>query len=433
MFGIADCNNFYCSCERVFHPELVHVPVVVLSNNDGCVIARSEESKSLGIKMGDPFYQVKDVLEKNHVAVFSSNYNLYGSLSARVMSILSRYTSRLDVYSIDEAFLDLSGIGSMEETKVIGERISAEVYKHVGIPVSVGVAPTKTLAKMASKFAKKFRGYNGCCLIDTDEKRQKALSLFPVGDVWGIGHRTARSLEYHGIRTAADFALKSEGWVRANYNMPIVRTWMELNGKSCISIEELPQKQSICTSRSFADSGVTDQNILEEAVANFASICAAKLRKQHSCCQSVMVFAHTSRFREDVPSSFIQKSIVLPVPTQSSQEIVGIAVEALRSALPVSDTFRMDHPVVPHAYKKAGVVLWNITPERPLRQDLFDNIDRKKQAALTKAIDEINRRNGHNTVRMAIQGTDMRFGLKSEHLSRQYTTNINEIIVAKAK
>ena len=214
LFGLADCNNFYCSCERLFHPDLIGKPVVVLSNNDGCVIARSEESKALGIQMGDVFYQVKDKLEQNDVAVFSSNYNLYGDMSRRVMSLLSRYSPKVDVYSIDEAFLDLTGMGTTESLTAYCKKMVRHIGKGTGIPISLGVAPTKTLAKMASKFAKKYKGYEGVCLIDTDEKREKALKLFEVGDIWGIGHRSVEKLHYYGVHTAWDLTQKSESWVR---------------------------------------------------------------------------------------------------------------------------------------------------------------------------------------------------------------------------
>jgi DNA polymerase V len=431
LFGLADCNNFYCSCERVFHPELQGKPVVVLSNNDGCVIARSEESKRLGLKMGDPFYQVRDILETNNVAVFSSNYTLYGSLSKRIMSILSRYTPRLDIYSIDEAFLDLSDMGSAEEMKSYGERISHEIKNSVGIPVSIGIAPTKTLAKIGSKYAKKYAGYKGCCLIDTDERRQKALSMFEIGDVWGIGRKLTKRLNNEGIVTAADFAAKSERWVKSRFNVTTLRTWKELNGISCISIDELPQKQSICTSRSFADQGISDRGILEEAVANFASRCAEKLRLQRSVCQSITVFAHTSMFRDDVPRDFINHSMTLPIATQSQAEIVGAALQVLRSCLPKADNERADRPSTTYRYKKAGVILWNISPERPFQQDFFDTIDREKQKKLTEAIDQINRKGGHNLVRLAVQGTDRRFELKREYISHNYTTDINDILRVK--
>ena len=422
LFGLADCNNFYCSCERVFRPDLQDVPVVVLSNNDGCVIARSEESKRLGLKMGDPLFKVRKLLDDNGVAVFSSNYTLYGSLSKRVMSILSRYTPQLDQYSIDEAFLELSDMGDGTFMKAYGENMVKEVRRSVGIPISVGIAPTKTLAKIASKYAKKHRGYNGCCLIDTEEKRLKALAGFDAADVWGIGRQLRKSLERYGLHTAADFAGKSESWVRSHFNIMVVRTWKELNGISCISIDELPQKQSICTSRSFSGQGITDLAILEEAVANFASRCSEKLREQKSCCRSVTVFAYTSRFRTDVPSHVINQSVTLPVAVQSSAEIIGAALSMLRSNV---------RPDEGYAYKKAGVIIWNICPQNAVQQYLFDPVDRKKQISLIRAIDKINRCNGRDKVRVAVQGTDVRFGLKHEYLSRQYTTNVKDIIVAR--
>ena len=455
LFAVADCNNFYCSCERVFHPELVGKPVVVLSNNDGCVIARSEEAKKLGLKMGDPFFQVRELLERERVAVFSSNYTLYGSMSGRVMSLLSQYTPTLDVYSIDEAFLDLSDMGDSSYIKRYGEQIASRVHKATGIPISVGIAPTKTLAKMGSKFAKKYKGYRGCCLIDTDERRWKALELFPVEDVWGIGRRIAKQLAYYGITTAADFARQKESWVRGKFNVTTVRTWKELNGESCIVLDDMSQKKSICTSRSFSGQGISDLGVLEEAVANFAARCASKLRRQHSCCQGVTMFAYTSLFREDVPPCFLQQSVQLSVPTQDTSEIVRAAVEMLHERFSsASQTPSASVPHLPwrkkvdnsrmeagassttaHAplFKKAGVIIWNITSARVVQQDLFDTVDRSKQKALLEAVDEINRRNGHDTVRIATQGTDVRFGLQHEYLSHQYTTNIDDVIVAKIK
>lgn len=344
--------------ERVFRPDLTGKPVVVLSNNDGGVIARSEEAKALGYKMGDPFYQVKEKLEAEGVAIFSSNYTLYGSLSNRVMSMLSHYSPRIDQYSIDESFFEadesIAKVFFREHTEDhptlfnkitidelsekpdsllhrYGSKISADVLRAVGIPISVGIAETKTLAKIGSKFAKKYKGFQGCCLIDTDERRHKALSLFPVEDVWGRGRQIARKLDYMGIRTAAQFADKKESWVRSHFNITTLRTWKELNGESCISIEELPQKKSICTSRSFANEGITDKNVIEEAVANFAVRCTEKLRRQGSLTR---------------PSS----------------------------------------------------------PARPLRPH------RPKQAKkLMEAIDAINRKNGYGTIRQAIQGTNSRW------------------------
>lgn len=451
MIGLADCNNFYCSCERVFRPDLTGKPVIVLSNNDGCVIARSEEAKALGYKMGDPFYQVKEKLEAEGVAIFSSNYTLYGSLSNRVMSMLSHYSPHIDQYSIDESFFDVDQ--SMAEhffqdnqkendtflnneslLHQYGAKISADVLRAVGIPISIGIAETKTLAKIGSKFAKKYKGYQGCCLIDTDERRHKALSLFPIKDVWGIGRQISRKLDYMGIRTAAQFADKKESWVRSHFNITTVRTWKELNGESCISIEELPQKKSICTSRSFAGEGISDKDVIEEAVANFAVRCAEKLRHQGSVCQGITVFAWTSRFNENVQEYTIHDSLTLPIPTNAQEEIVGAALSILRAKYPkpMADS-RPDRPDMSFYFKKAGVILWQISPDHPRQQDLFDPIDRSKQKKLMEAIDAINRKNGYGTIRQAIQGTDCRFDLKREYMSKQFTTNIHDILKVKAQ
>ena len=451
MIGLADCNNFYCSCERVFRPDLIGKPVVVLSNNDGCVIARSEEAKALGYKMGDPFYQVKEKLDAEGVAIFSSNYTLYGSLSNRVMSMLSHYSPHIDQYSIDESFFDVDQSmaerffqDNLKENDTFlnnesllhqyGARISADVLRAVGIPISIGIAETKTLAKIGSKFAKKYKGYQGCCLIDTDERRHKALSLFPIKDVWGIGRQISRKLDYMGIRTAAQFADKKESWVCSHFNITTVRTWKELNGESCISIEELPQKKSICTSRSFSGEGISDKDVVEEAVANFAVRCAEKLRHQGSVCQGITVFAWTSRFNENVPEYTIHDSLTLPIATNAQEEIVGAALTILRAKYPkpMADS-RPDCPDMSFHFKKAGVILWQISPDHPRQQDLFDPIDRSKQKKLMEAIDAINRKNGYGTIRQAIQGTDCRFDLKREYMSKQFTTNIHDILKVKTQ
>lgn len=444
MIALADCNNFYCSCERVFRPDLVGKPVVVLSNNDGCIIARSEEAKTLGYKMGDPFYQMKEKLEAEGVAIFSSNYTLYGSLSNRVMSMLSHYSPQLDQYSIDESFFEVDKSiaaaffqenQSSEKTDSLlhryGARISSDVLRAVGIPISIGMAETKTLAKIGSKFAKKYKGYQSCCLIDTEERRHKALSLFPIEDVWGIGRQIARKLDYMGIRTAAQLADQKESWVRCHFNITTMRTWKELNGENCISIEELPQKKSICTSRSFADKGISDKNVMEEAVANFAVRCTEKLRRQGSVCQGVTVFAWTSRFNEHVPEYTIHDSLVLPIATDAQDEIVGAALTILRARYPKSVSDRPDRPDLSFCFKKAGVILWQISPSTPREQDLFDPINRERQKALMAAIDAINHKNGYGTIRQAIQGTDCRFDLKREYMSKRFTTDISDILEVK--
>lgn len=423
MIALVDCNNFYCSCERVFNPLLRDKPVVVLSNNDGCVVARSNEVKAMGIKMGTPLYQIREVLEANNVAVFSSNYNLYGDMSRRVMMLLSEYTPELTQYSIDEAFLDLSGFGEGEKLVSYGRKIVKTIGKGTGIPVTMGIAPTKTLAKVASRYGKKYKGYQGVCMIDSEEKRIKALQGFEIGDVWGIGHRSLDKLRYYGINTAWDFTQKNENFVQKLLSVTGVRTWKELRGENCINIEELPQKKSICTSRSFPDSGLSELSSLEEAVANFSSECVRKLRMQHSCCTEITVFAYTSRFRLDLPQHCINRTIHLQVPTNDLQELVSTAVRALRIDFCKEGGYH---------YKKAGVIVWNIVPDSAIQTNLFDTIDRDKQSRLAAAIDAINRKNGHNTIKVAVQGTKNKsWHLKCEHISKQYTTNLSDVIEVK--
>ena len=422
LFGLADCNNFFVSCERVFRPDLNGKPVIVLSNNDGCVISRSNEAKSLGIKMGIPLFQIRKEIEKYDISIFSSNYVLYGDMSRRVMSLLSCYTPKLDQYSIDEAFLDFSDMGDTDQLHKYGQEIVKIVGKGTGIPISLGIAPTRTLAKVASKFAKKYKGYHGCCIIDTDEKRKKALELFEVGDVFGIGRKMKEHLSKYGVRTAADFTRLDGEWVRSVFSITGYRTWRELHGEACISLDELPAKKSICVSRSFANEGITDRRQLEEAVANFASDCARKLREQKSLCQQMTVFAFTSRFRTDQPQDFINHNIRLEISTNDSSEIIKRAIDGLRA------NYRNGN----FAYKKAGVILWDIISDSNVQGNLFDTRDRSKISALQHTIDNINRRDGLGTVRNAIQGNDLRKNIKREHLSRQYTTNFDEIMTIKA-
>ena len=423
MIALADCNNFYCSCERVFNPALRTTPVIVLSNNDGCVVARSNEAKALGIPMGIPFYQARELIEKNGVAVFSSNYNLYGDMSRRVMTLLAEFTPTLMPYSIDEAFLDLSGMGGGEALRDYGKRIVRVVGKGTGIPLTVGIAATKTLAKVAAHYGKRYKGYESVCLIDTDERREKALRQLPVGEVWGIGRRLRATLEYHGVRTAWDLTQKSESWTRRLLTVTGTRVWRELRGESCIDIDELPLQKSVCTSRSFADEGIADLGRMEEAVANFAAACSRKLKARQSCCSGLTLFAYTSRFRDDLPARSINRTIHLPVPTNDQQEIIHAAITLLRADWDRSATYH---------YKKAGVIVWDITTASAIQTNLFDPIDRAKQARLAAAIDAINRRNGHDTVKVAIQGTAPKnWGLKQEHISQQYTTNLLEVIKVK--
>ncbi|MFT3994835.1 MAG: Y-family DNA polymerase [Dysgonomonas sp.] len=417
MFALVDCNNFYASCERVFRPDYRNVPIVVLSNNDGCVIARSNESKKLGIKMGVPAYQIKDEVRKYGIKVFSSNYTLYGDMSNRVMTILSSFTPNVEIYSIDEAFLDFTGFDNLPE---YGKHIVDTTTRWTGIPVSMGVAPTKTLAKVANKFAKKYKGYKGVCVIDTDEKRIKALQKTDIGDVWGIGRRNEKKLKQQGVNTAYDFTQLQRSWVRKYMTVVGERTWLELNGISCISLEEVqPDKKQICTSRAF---GKTVSNIedLKEAIAYYVSVCAEKLRKQRSCAVSLLVFIQTNSFREDLPQYFNNKTIDLLVPSNSTLEITKYALMALESIY--RDGFE---------YKKAGVIITEIVPDSGIQTNLFDNVDREKHTRLMKVVDNLNSGFTSNVLNLAIQGQHKKWNLKRELLSPCYTTKVSDLIQIK--
>ncbi|MDD4142221.1 MAG: Y-family DNA polymerase [Bacteroidales bacterium] len=420
-YAICDCDNFFASCERVFAPSLHDKPVVILSNNDGCIIARSSEAKALGIAMGTPLYQIKDFLEKNDVAVFSSNYTLYGDMSRRVMSLLSKYSPVFWQYSIDEMFLDLTGIASGNDLLSYCKSLRKTVTQGTGIPITIGIAPTKTLAKAASKFGKKYKGFKGVCMIDDETKRIKALKMLNVSDVWGIGRRTNKKLDYFGIKTAWDFTQKSEKWIQKEFTVTGLKTWKELQGVDCINVDELPEKKSICTSRSFADQGLADLSQIEEALTNFTAECSRKLRSQHSCCKMLTVFAYTSRFRDDVPQASIYKTIELPVPSNDRQELTGYVMKTLRAEWKAGT----------YLYKKAGIIVWEMTPDNAIQSDLLDTVDRDKQAALAKTIDAINLKNGQDAVHLAIQGHDKSWFLKCEHKSKQFTTNLKDIIHVK--
>ncbi|MFV0588704.1 Y-family DNA polymerase [Bacteroides reticulotermitis] len=416
MFGLVDCNNFYASCERLFNPDLNGKPVVVLSNNDGCVIARSNEAKALGIKMGVPAYQIKDLVDCKKVAAFSSNYTLYGDMSGRVMSTLMQLVPEMEIYSIDEAFLNLEGI---KDLQLLGTKVVNQVTKGTGIPVSLGIASTKTLAKMANKFAKKYPAYKRVCIIDTDEKRIKALKLCAIGDVWGIGRRQAAKLEKEGVKTAYDFTQLSGSWVRKNMTVVGERTWKELRGESCIDMEATPPaKKQICTSRSFGKM-LTDIEPMNEAIATHASACAKKLRKQKSYAVSLMVFIHTNNFREDLPQYWKNIVIHLPVPTNDTLEIVKYALSGLK-------TIFLDG----YKYKKAGVIITEITEGAQL--GLFDTVDREKRERLLNAIDKINGEHSHR-IKLAIQGSGRDWKLKQEMLSQRYTTDMSEILTINCK
>lgn len=416
MFALVDCNNFYASCERVFKPQYRNTPIVVLSNNDGCVIARSNEAKALGIKMGVPFYQIKEEIKKYNIQVFSSNYTLYGDMSNRVMTILSSFSPNIEIYSIDEAFLDLSGFDQLQE---YGKHIVDTTTKWTGIPVSMGVAPTKTLAKVANKFAKKYPKYKSICVIDTDQKRIKALQLTDIGDVWGIGRRNEKKLKLQGVNTAYDFTQLQRSWVRKYMTVVGERTWLELNAISCISLEEVqPDKKQICTSRSFGKT-ITDIE-LKEAVAYYASVCSEKLRDQRSCAVSLMVFIHTNNFREDLPQYFNNKTIKLPVPSSSTHEITKYALKALKYIY--KEGFQ---------YKKAGVIITEITSDNGIQTNLFDYIDIERHNRLMRVVDNLNKGFTRNVLNLAIQGQNKQWNLKRDLLSPCYSTKLSDVIKIK--
>ena len=423
MYALVDCNNFFVSCERVFRPQLEGKAVVVLSNNDGCVVARSNESKAMGIKMGTPFFKVRDLVDKGRLTACSSNYALYGDLSSRVMSLLADAVPKIEIYSIDEAFMHLEGIDPDKVPQLCRDLV-LKIRKWVGVPVSIGVAPTKTLAKIASHFAKTYKGYRGVCMIDTDAKRLKALSLTPIDDVWGIGRRMAPKLLERGVRTALDYTERPREWVASNFYVIAVRTWEELQGRRCVEEDTLERRQSICTSRSFADT-IEDPDELVLRISDFAAMCAHKLREEGSAASEVTTFMYTNRFREDQAQYFPSATIRLDVAASSTQEIVGAALKAFRTI------FRDGYK-----YKKAGVVVSGITSSDAVQASLFDHDGdmREKHDRISKVIDAVNAAgsassSGQSLLRLATQRPGhYADGIRSEFRSRLYTTDLDEVI-----
>lgn len=430
MWGIVDCDNCYVSCERVFRPDLEGRAVVVLSNNDGCVVARSNEAKEMGIKMGMPYFQMLQQFKGKDITAFSSNYELYGDMSARVMNILRLEAPKVLQYSIDEAFLDFRDNEEMthdpDALKYWGERLAAKVRQWTGIPISIGIAPTKTLAKMASHFAKRYPAYRKCCLLHTDEQREKALQMTEAGDVWGIGRRMDRKMREYGIITAYDLAQRSSSWVQNTMNVMGFRTWRELHGEDCIDVEgQEVRHKSICTSRSFADM-IDDIDSLSCHVSNFAIHCAQKLRKEHSLACQIMVFIDTNRFRDDLPQYEGSSTLILPTPTASDMEISIASIQILKKIY--RKGFR---------YKRAGVTVTAIDDAVVETNFMdYDPARREKINRLTNAMDKINNIMGNETVIIASQqyadtasdGKHKKFAqdLKRNLKSPSYSTNPNE-------
>lgn len=421
MIALADCNSFFCSVEKVFHPGLDGMPVCVLSCNDGCIVALTPEAKAIGLHRGDPIFKMRDIVEHNNVKLFSTNMYLYAAMSKRVNNILRSAIPHTESYSIDESFLYLDGMEKLYNLEEYMRGVAEKVKLYTDIPVSVGVAPSKTLAKMGSKFAKQYKGYQSVCMIDNEDKRRKALELFELADVWGIGRQTLAKLNYLGIHTPLEFADKKENWVRSHFNLPGVQTWKELNGIPCIDTAEVAQKQSISTSRSFGEM-VTSIDSLRASVADFSASCANKLRGQHSVASTVTVYIMSNRFREDLSQYGNGQTAILPIATSDTIEIT-------KAALSVLDEIYREGI----SYKKAGVILGNITDASVIQQNLFDEIkNRPARFQLMKSIDNLNHRYGLKTLRLAVEGGDKQeWHAKSEHRSGNYLSDINEILTIR--
>ena len=421
MFALADCNNFFASCERVFRPDLQGKPVIVLSSNDGCAIARSNEAKALGIKMGAPFFKIRDLVEKHGVAVFSGNMALYGNMSQRVRWVLEEFAPAVEVYSIDEAFLDLRGMSNID-FDTYAKEISARCWKMTSIPVSVGIAPTKTLAKIASKLCKQYPKLRGGCYMHRPQDIEKVLRKYPVEDVWGIGRKSAAKLQARYVKTAYDFTQLPEAAVQKMMGITGVRTWKELQGIPCIEFEDgFEAKQSICVSRSFS-SEIYDVRELQEQIANFASTMAEKLRKQGSIASEVAVFAYTNRFKENQPQTHSSSLISFPTPTSEQRTIVAKAVAATQELFKVG-----------YGYKKAGVIATGIMAESEMVQSLFDDTEAtEKEHRITSALDAINRAYGDGTLKLAVQGSG-RIKTTSEKQSPHYTTRWSDLPTVSVK
>jgi DNA polymerase V len=416
MLALADCNNFYASCERVFQPHLQNKPVVVLSNNDGCVIARSNEAKALGIKMGEPAFRLKDIIKSKNIQVFSSNFALYGDMSKRVMSTMREEVKRMEVYSIDESFMDFSGEASPEEKAIA---LRKKVLQHTGIPVSIGIAPTKTLCKVAGLIAKKHTK-TGVFLLNDKKLIERALKWLPVEDLWGVGRKHASFLKNVGINTAYDLCNADNSWIKRHLSVIGLRMVKELRGTPCFGLEEnTKQKKNICTSRSFGKK-VNKLEELKESVSSFASDCAYKLRQQKSCATRISIFITTNPFNPNAKQYKGLTSIKMDTPTNDSIEIVRLALQALEKV------YRDGY-----VYKKAGVVVSDIVPQSQQQLSLFDNLDRKKHQKIMSSLDLINNKMGKDKVRLAVQGHQRKWRLKQERLSPCYSTRIKEALVVK--
>jgi DNA polymerase V len=418
MFALVDCNNFYASCERLFQPQLIGKPIVVLSNNDGAVIARSNEAKALGIPMGAVAYQYEKFFIENNVSVFSANFSLYGDMSNRVMNILHEYTPELEVYSIDEAFLKLTGFEYFDLHQY-GLEIQQRIRKWTGISTCIGIAPTKALAKAANRIAKKYPQHtNNSYVIDSEEKRIKALKWLKIEDVWGIGRKHSIRLKEVGIKTAYDFTKLNDAWVRRNLSIIELRLKHDLQGIPTLDLEDIQPRKNIATTRSF-EHNLMNFNDIKERITTFAVSCAEKIRRQNSCCSSIMVFIRTNSHRNDLQQYNNSVVIKLPFPTNSSIEIAKFACDGFERI------YRKGYQ-----YKKAGVIIMDFKPQDEIQFNLFENSN-PKHHPLMIAIDKINSLFGQQKIKLASQDQKRVWKMKQERLSPRYTTRLSDIIIVK--
>ena len=419
MYALVDCNNFYASCERVFQPQLNGKPVVILSNNDGCIISRSEEAKAAGVPMGAPEFKIRELIKEKNIKMFSSNYPLYGDLSNRVMKILEGFTPNVEIYSIDEAFLNFDGM-SISDFHHYGLQIKNRVQKWVGIPTCIGFAPTKALSKVANRIAKKFQQRTqGVYVIDTDEKRIKALKWTKIEDVWGIGFRLKKKMIAHNILTAYDFTKpQHEAWIRKQMGVIGMRLKYELEGKSVLALESIPeQKKSIATTRSFPKQ-ISDFDDLRERVVTFATVCAEKLRKQNSCCHTIIVLLVIDKHKYQSQKYYFNKAITLPFATNSTLTISNAAISILKELCAGYEGIK---------FKKAGVIVTELVDENKKQFQLFEE-ENPKHLALMKAMDYLNTKIGDRKVKLATQNLSLTWNMNQNHLSPRYTTRFKEIL-----
>ena len=415
--ALIDCNNFYASCERIFNPRLIGKPIVVLSNNDGCIITRSAEAKELGIKMGEPYFKAKKIIDKNNVKVFSSNYSLYGDISQRVMETLARFASDVEIYSIDEAFLGLNGFENYELSKYC-QYIRRTIKQWVGIPVSIGVSTTKTLSKIANNLAKKNKEYDGVCILKSWFDINEALKLTPIADVWGIGRRLSVFLKKYKINTAYDFTQLDKGWIRKNMGVVGEKIFLELCGVSCIELELIPSdKKSCCVSRSFSKP-VEKIDDLEESVSSYGTRVAEKVREEGLVAESMSIFVLTNYFNRKEKQYSNSIKLQLPYPTNNSIKIVKRALEGIRKIY--REGYR---------YKKAGVILYGLTKAKQTR-GLLD-YDRENSDSIMNTLDRINERYGSSTIRLASEGVEKSWRMRRESVSPCYTTRFDDLVEAK--